>query len=270
MYSLIVCSVDDTLFDNNHKISKDTLSALYQAQKAGARLALISRRCTENLKDIADQLHMAEYHGYIAACHGALIQELGTNRILSRKEIPLSIVDRLIQLKEAHEINVSIVENKRLYTTGNDPYVQLEALLNHMKLCDWDEFEAISDTVLKVYVTGESSDLNGFLTWLPESLKEEINTIQSGKNMISIVDPQVDKGFGLKTIMEDMKIQKEDVLLIANSENDQAMFDYAGTISVMDNAIATVKKQANFLTDSNNHDGIVRTLEMMTEDVEVI
>lgn len=270
MYRLIVCSVDDTLLNNNHVISKDTVEALLQAQRAGARLALITRRCAENLKHIAKQLHMEEYNGYIAACHGAYIQELGSHRVLSRKEISLDIVTRLLKLKEAHEVNLSIVENKRLYTTGNDPYVQLEALLNDMKLCDWNEFEDISDSVLKVYVTGESRALNGFLSWLPNSLKEEINMIQTGKNMVSIVAPEVNKGFALKTIMKDMNIVKDDVLLIADSENDQAMFAYAGNISVMENAAAAVKKSASFLTHSNNQDGIVRTLEMMTSDVEVI
>lgn len=270
MYKLIVCSVDDTLLTNNHTIHKDTLEALLQAQRAGARLALISRRCAENLKDIAEALHMKEYNGYIAACHGAYIQELGSERVLARKEISLDIVERLLKLKEAHDINLSIVENQRLYTTGNDPYVQLEALLNHMKLYDWSSFEDISDTVLKLYVTGESSALNGFLSWLPTSIKQEINGIQSGKNLYSIVHPEVDKGFALRTIMEDMQIEKEDVLLIADSVNDTAMFPYAGSISVMENAASTVQQQASFLTHSNEADGIVRTLEMLTQDVEVI
>lgn len=270
MYRLIVCSVDDTLLTNNHTISKDTLVALLQAQKAGAKLALISRRCAENLKDIAAALHMEEYGGYIAACHGAFIQELKSERVLARNTISLDIVSRLLKLKDAHDVNLSIIENKRLYTTGNDPYVQLEALLNNMTLCDWNDFEDIDDSILKLYITGESSALNGFINWLPDTLKADINAIRSGKNMFSVVAPQVDKGYALKTIMEDMHIEKDDVLLIADSTNDKAMFPYAGSISVMENAAASVQKNASFLTHSNDQDGIVRTLEMLTQDVEVI
>jgi hydroxymethylpyrimidine pyrophosphatase-like HAD family hydrolase len=55
MYKLIVCSVDDTLLTNNHTLSEDTKEALLQAQQAGARLALISRRSPQNLKKIADE-----------------------------------------------------------------------------------------------------------------------------------------------------------------------------------------------------------------------
>ena len=84
MYKLIVCSVDDTLLTNNHNLSADTKEALLQAQQAGARLALISRRSPENLRKIAKELHMDTYNGYIAACHGAFVQELSLIHISSK------------------------------------------------------------------------------------------------------------------------------------------------------------------------------------------
>ena len=135
-----------------------------------------------------------------------------------------------------------------LYANGIDPYVQLEALLNDMRLCPWEAFEDISDTVLKLYVTGESSALNGFISWMPKTLEEEIKLIQSGKNMCSIVHADVDKGTALQWIMQDMGIQKEDVLVIADSTNDKVMAPYAGCVSVMANAQDEVRRDATFLT----------------------
>lgn len=270
MYKLIVCSVDDTLLTNNHNISKDTKEALLQAQRAGARLALISRRSPENLRKIAALLHMDEYGGYIAACHGAYLQEIKSERILQRKEVSLKLLDRLLAAVKEQDVNLSIVEDGHLCTTGTDPYVQLEALLNEMKLHPWEDFEEICDEVLKIYVTGESSALNGFISWLPKELKEEVQLIRSGKNMFSIVHANVDKGTALQCIMEEMGIAKDAVLLIADSVNDKAMVPYAGSVSVMGNAEDEVRKDASFLTQSNDCDGIVRTLEVLTQDVEVI
>ena len=160
MYKLIVCSVDNTLLTNNHTLSEDTKEALLQAQQAGARLALISRRSPQNLKKIAEKLQMNTYKGYIAACHGAFLQEMGSERVLRKKEVSLKLVDRIKALAEGQDVTLSIVENGCLYASGIDPYVQLEALLNDMRLCPWEAFEDISDTVLKLYVTGESSALN--------------------------------------------------------------------------------------------------------------
>ena len=270
MYKLIVCSVDDTLLTNNHTLSEDTKEALLQAQQAGARLALISRRSPHNLKKIAEKLQMNTYKGYIAACHGAFLQEMGSERVLRKKEVSLKLVDRIKALAEGQDVTLSIVENGCLYASGIDPYVQLEALLNDMRLCPWEAFEDISDTVLKLYVTGESSALNGFISWMPKTLEEEIKLIRSGRNMCSIVHADVDKGTALQCIMQDMDIQKEDVLLIADSTNDKAMAPYAGCVSVMANAEDEVRKDAAFLTHSNECDGIVRTLEVLTQDVEVI
>ena len=88
--------------------------------------------------------------------------------------------------------------------------------------------------------------------------------------MCSIVHADVDKGTALQCIMQDMGIQKEDVLLIADSTNDKAMAPYAGCVSVMANAEDEVRRDAAFLTHSNECDGIVRTLEVLTQDVEVI
>lgn len=150
MYKLIVCSVDDTLLTNNHTLSEDTKEALLQAQQAGARLALISRRSPQNLKKIAEKLQMNTYKGYIAACHGAFLQEMGSERVLRKKEVSLRLVDRIKALAEGQDVTLSIVENGCLYASGIDPYVQLEALLNDMRLCPWEAFEDISDTVLKL------------------------------------------------------------------------------------------------------------------------
>ena len=258
MYKLIVCSVDDTLLTNNHTLSEDTKEALLQAQQAGARLALISRRSPHNLKKIAEKLQMNTYKGYIAACHGAFLQEMGSERVLRKKEVSLKLVDRIKALAEGQDVTLSIVENGCLYASGIDPYVQLEALLNDMRLCPWEAFEDISDTVLKLYVTGESSALTA------------LSAGCSGRNMCSIVHGDVDKGTALQCIMQDMGIQKEDVLLIADSTNDKAMAPYAGCVSVMANAEDEVRRDAAFLTHSNEFDGIVRTLEVLTQDVEVI
>ena len=72
-----------------------------------------------------------------------------------------------------------------------------------MRLCPWEAFEDISDTVLKLYVTGESSALNGFISWMPKTLEEEIKLIRSGRNMCSIVHGDVDKGCLLYTSIKE-------------------------------------------------------------------
>lgn len=52
----------------------------------------------------------------------------------------------------------------------------------------------------------------------------------------------------------------EEVITIGDSENDLSMIEYAGMGIAMENAIAIAKNKADYITDTNNNDGVAKTI----------
>jgi hypothetical protein len=58
-----------------------------------------------------------------------------------------------------------------------------------------------------------------------------------------------------------INIDKNDVIAVGDGFNDLSMIEYAGLGIAMDNAPQEVKSRANFVTSSNEEDGVARVIE---------
>lgn len=57
------------------------------------------------------------------------------------------------------------------------------------------------------------------------------------------------------------KIRKEEIIAIGDSENDLLAIEFAGLGIAMGNASEEVKKKSNFITDSNDNEGVAKAIE---------
>ena len=63
-----------------------------------------------------------------------------------------------------------------------------------------------------------------------------------------------------------MNILPSEMISFGDNENDLGMFEYAGYGVAMGNAIEKLKEKANYVTLSNNDDGIAYAIEKMIEE----
>ncbi|BAN97631.1 cof-like hydrolase [Plautia stali symbiont] len=80
-------------------------------------------------------------------------------------------------------------------------------------------------------------------------------------NYLEILNPLVNKGYGVKMLAEKLGLQPSEVMAIGDQENDLAMIEYAGTGVAMGNAIDSVKQIAQFVTRTNMEDGVAHAIE---------
>lgn len=74
-------------------------------------------------------------------------------------------------------------------------------------------------------------------------------------------NPKVNKGQGLKELCGRLKIAPEEVMAIGDERNDLDMFAFAATSVAMGNGNDLVKQAADYVTSSNDEDGIAQALE---------
>ena len=100
-------------------------------------------------------------------------------------------------------------------------------------------------------------------------LKEELEPLfgdrlyfyRSEPYFLEIMPPGVDKAFAMEKLMEYLGFSSEELICVGDGYNDVSMLKYAGLGVAMGNAHPGVQEHADYVTKSNDEDGIVDVLE---------
>ena len=78
-----------------------------------------------------------------------------------------------------------------------------------------------------------------------------------------ITSKDVSKGRAVLETCKYLNLKKEEIIAIGDGENDISMFELTPNSIAMENAVQNVKKQAKYVTLSNDEDGVANVLEKL-------
>jgi len=121
------------------------------------------------------------------------------------------------------------------------------------------------DEILKCICIDESAIETKNYERLNEARKEILKVggfeIESSfRNNFEVMCEGVSKGRAAKVLADFYGISKDEVMCIGDNENDLSMIEYAGMGVAMGNAEESVKKVANYITDTNNNSGVAKAI----------
>ena len=102
-----------------------------------------------------------------------------------------------------------------------------------------------------------------------EEIENELNELYGSEFHITRSEPffveamstGVDKAKAIARVTDILGIKHENVIACGDGFNDASMVKYAAIGVAMANAQAAVKKVADFITSSNDEDGIVKVID---------
>lgn len=261
-YEILVLDIDGTLTTSEKTISKDTLNAVLKIQERGHKVVLASGRPTPGIRDIAKQIKLNEYGGYILSFNGAKIINCKTNEIIYQKTLPNDVIGDLH--KSAVEFGVGIItysDDEIISGTDIDEYMEIEARINHMPLRKVENFgEYVTFDVNKCLMTGEPSHLAKVEEKMKERYGHFLNIYRSEPFFLEVVPQRVDKADSLSHLLERLNLSKTQMISCGDGYNDLTMIQYAGMGVAMANAQEVVKEAADYITLSNDEDGIAHVI----------
>ena len=71
----------------------------------------------------------------------------------------------------------------------------------------------------------------------------------------------IDKARSLARLLEVLGLDREQMIACGDGYNDLTMIKYAGLGVAMENAVLPVRQAADYITASNNHDGVGLVVE---------
>lgn len=154
-------------------------------------------------------------------------------------------------------------ENEYVLTEKpDDEYVLKEALLNVMKIKKVDNFlEAVKHPIAKCLIVGEPARLARLEEEMREHLKDRMGVFRSEPYFLELVPKGIDKARSLSVLLDELGLKREELMAAGDGFNDLSMVKFAGMGVAMANAQDVVKENADFITLSNEEDGVAHAVE---------
>ena len=96
---------------------------------------------------------------------------------------------------------------------------------------------------------------------LPQELYQKYEITSSVPEYIEFVKKGITKSKALDFICQKCNIHKSEVIAIGDADNDLEMINFAGLGVAMGNATNSLKEKADYITSSNNDDGVAKVIE---------
>lgn len=260
---ILALDIDGTLTTSKKEISPKTREALLEMQNAGHLLVLASGRPTPGMMRYAKELALAEYGGYLLSFNGARITACKTGEVLYQQTLPPSVIPDLYQFAVQNHCGIiTYYKDSVVSGTAIDPYISLESRINGMPVMEIKDFPGfVNYAVNKCLMTAEPEQAELYVAQLQEQYANTLSIYRSEPFFIEIMPRNVDKANSLAHMLQILGMQKSDLICCGDGYNDITMISYAGTGVAMANARAEVKAAADYVTGSNDEDGLVSVIE---------
>ncbi len=262
-YRMIVLDLDGTLTNRNKEITSKTKEALFELKRQGGIIVLASGRPTYGIMPLARELELHETGGYILSYNGGRIIDLSTGEAVFSKELPVESNEKIIKLSKDHGVNVLTYEDDVIITPNAlDEYVQKEAFINKLKVKEVSNMEAYATfPVVKFMMLEEGEILQMVEPKVKAYLGRDYSVYRSEPYFLEILPKGIDKAASLERLLSRLSMTKEEMIACGDGYNDLSMIEYAGLGVAMENAVLPVKKAADYITYSNNDDGVAHVIE---------
>lgn len=271
-FRLIALDLDGTLTNSDKVITPHTFEVLMRAQAAGVRLVLCSGRPTYGIAALARQLKLEENGGFVLSCNGANIIDWTTGDLLFRQPLEAHFLPQLLELADAHGLPLLTYRGDCILATRNDsPYLDEEARINQMPVEVATDFIAEASSLEggapKCLIPGDPE----LLVELEEKMKtifgDTLSISRSAPFFLEIMAPGVGKDHSLARLLAYLALSREQLIAFGDGFNDLTMLRFAGMGVAMANAAEEVKAVADFVTLSNDEDGVGHAVEQWVLNV---
>lgn len=261
-YKILALDIDGTLVGSDHKILPQTREALIAAQKKGLKVVLASGRPTPGMMSLSIELKLAQYGGFVLSYNGGRITKMQTGVVVHEQYLTPPEAHEIYDLAKALNVNIIAYDNNDILTVDYDEYIQLESDINNMPLRNIDSFkQGVVNNTIKTLTTGTPERIAEVEKVYVEKFGTRFSICRSMPFFLEVMPKGINKAATLGKLLESLGLTAQELVACGDGFNDIEMVQFAGLGVAMDNAVDEVKAVANYVTRSNDDNGIVNVID---------
>lgn len=262
-YEILVLDIDGTLTNSQKEISEKTLESLLKIQERGHKVVLASGRPTPGVLKLAEKLKLKDFGGFILSYNGAKIINCKTGEVIFQKVLPKEIIPKLHAAAIKNEVGIITYKDNCIITDMKiEEFMEKEAAINGILIKQVESFtDYIDFEVNKCLMTGPAPKLEKVEVIMRKEFGDRISVYRSEPYFLELMPKDIDKAYSLSKLLDYLNLSKEQMISCGDGYNDLTMIQYAGMGVAMANAQEIIKKAADYITLSNDDDGVAHVIK---------
>lgn len=257
MIKLIAIDMDGTLLSSSHIISPLNRKALKTANDKGIKVVLCSGRRIHNLLDYAKELGIDGEDGFVVGNNGAGAMRIRDNKVVYKNFLTAMEARIIAEVCDSVNANYTIHTFDAAISPRDNIYSKYEAGLNGIDLTIMHPKKLSDETmVTNILVLDEVEILDGYEKTIMDAFSDKYRIIRTMPMYLEIMKKDVSKFTGIMAVADLFGIRENEIMSIGDAPNDLEMITFAGIGVAMGNAQKTVKDAADYITRSNDEDGV--------------
>lgn len=263
MKKLIAVDVDGTLVNSNGQITARTREALIAATKAGHEVMIVSGRATFGLRHQAKTLAFDKYGGVLSSFNGGELFDFKEKKVLASHKMDYDLAKEILEFSKDLDLELMIFDGDKILTDRPDGYyVKRESEIIDMDIKPIKNLKNGIDFAPNKFLFAQDPDkIDKPAQKLMKKFGDVTEQVKSSRFYYEVMPKGLSKGSSIIEACKIFGIDIKDTIVFGDEMNDISMFEVAGTGVAMGNAVESIKNIADYVTKSNNEDGIAYYLE---------
>jgi len=241
----VIVDLDQTLLHTDKAISAYTVEIFKKCKERGIRLVVATAR---PYRTITQYCSLIDFD--------AIIVSNGARIFCKDRQIDFGIqkdsaVKLLQALSHRDDLRITLETGEQAYS--NRPIEDYETVLTE-KLADI----ALKEGALKVLVHLDSDTV---LPYVQNQLTDDLYYTIAGGHLLQIMNRSATKWNGIKEALKICGWSAEEAIYFGDDQDDVEPIIMCGVGVAVSNAIEAVKEAADYITESNDHDGVAKFID---------
>lgn len=263
---LVFCDIDGTLRHSDGHVTKENIETISKLKNIDVGFVLTSGRSRQFLIKMAKEVNTSNF---IIATNGTDVYDYVNNIEIFKACINYPTIKDIYNF--ANNLKCKI-----LFKCGDANYInypfKTEIPAKIISDCDLEKIANEGVTQINVMVAEKQTILKVI------NMVENLNHVYVASRSNALIDKSLthpknkdysidinvkgcEKGTGILKLIEYLKVPKNKTISIGDGINDLSMYKVCGTNVAVDNSISKLKQEANFITSSNNENGVAEFLK---------
>lgn len=265
---LLAIDLDGTCLNSEIKITNKTKEKLKEVLSQDI---LIVPNTGRSISILPEDIYDIDNFDYYITSNGSAI--LNKEReIIFQKALDKNQIEQILNLLKDYDVFYEFYINEQNYISNKD-YDRLttfvdkgyhdlyESSILHIPEENLKE-KLLSEPVQKIEFrlhskhTDKCKDIFTKINEIPN-----ISIIRQFDRAYEISHSDANKGVALEYLANKLNISSEEIMAIGDTENDRPMLEFAGIGVAMGQASKDVKEVADFVTDTNDNEGVIKAID---------
>lgn len=259
---IIAIDMDGTLLNSKNSVDQNQLDYLENlAKQENNHIVISTGRPIEGVLNMLP-LSLREKL-YILALNGSIVVD-PNNHILFQSSLEAEDIEKLYNYSMKVNGTVCVLDSYNYYHLSEEvtDLMKYDVSLNKMELLPINFDEVYGKIDVTKFLLFIDPDRIGYIREnLPEELHLKYSIVFSQPYLIEFLPKNVDKASSLLKLTDYLSVSKENIIVIGDGLNDISMLKIASVAIAMGNAVPEVKKIADYITLTNDENGVKHALE---------